>query len=168
VLREEHHEEYIEVLQRKDGGRLITLIDVVSPTNRSTESGRQVYLHKRQEARLLGANVVEIDLVLQGQPMLDYSRENLPDWDYCVTVTRATRPDRYEIWTTTLQKELVRFKLPLTADDYTVVDLRTLFVRAYDQGGFANKVDYQRDPLTVLSAEDRQWVDELLRQQKLR
>src|SRR5262249_32883403 len=116
----------------------------------------------------LGANLVEIDLVLQGQPMLDYSRENLPDWNYCVTVTRATRPDRYEIWTTTMQKELVRFKLPLAAEDYTVVDLRTLFTRAYEQGGFAGKIDYKRDPPTVLTDENRQWVGDLLKQNNLR
>ena len=42
-------------------------------------------------------NLVEIDLVMQGQPMHEYSREGLPDWDYAVTVTRPTQPERYEI-----------------------------------------------------------------------
>src|SRR5262249_52091686 len=74
VVREEHHEEYIEVRQRSDG-RLVTVVDVVSPANRTTASGRQAYLDKRREHRSLGANLVEIDLVLQGQALLDYSRE---------------------------------------------------------------------------------------------
>ena len=39
--------------------------------------------------------LVEIDLVLQGQPLWDYSRAGLPDWDYAVTVARATQPERY-------------------------------------------------------------------------
>jgi hypothetical protein len=168
IIREEHHEELIEIRQRADG-RLVTLVDMVSPTNKTTATGRQAYLEKRREGRSQGANLVEIDLVLQGQPMLDYSRENLPEWDYAVTVTRATQPDRFEIYTATLQKRLPRFRLPLANDDRdTVVDLHTAFARCYDQGGFAAKIDYQRDPPTTVSDDDRRWLAELLKQQKLR
>ena len=63
--------------------------------------------------------------------MLDYAREGLPDWDYAVTVTRATQPDRFEIYTATLQKRLPRFRLPLASDDRDmVVDLQTIYARA--------------------------------------
>src|SRR5437870_2400283 len=168
VIREEHHEDFIEVRQRNDG-KLITLLDIVSPSNRMTAAGRQAYLDTRKEARAVSANLVEVDLVLQGQPMLDYSRENLPDWDYAVTVTRATQPDRFEIYTATLQKRLPRFRLPLASDDRdTVVDLHTIFTRSFDQGNFAAKICYQRDPSLPLSDEKRRWLDDLLKQQKLR
>src|SRR2546421_2668719 len=50
IMREEHHEDYIEIRQRNDG-RLITLVDVVSPANKVTGSGRQAYLDKRREGR---------------------------------------------------------------------------------------------------------------------
>jgi hypothetical protein len=168
VVREEHHEEYIEIRQRTDG-RLITLVDVVSPANKTTTAGRQTYLDKRREGRSANSNLVEIDLVLQGQPMLEYSRDGLPDWDYAVTVTRSTQPERYEIYTATLQKRLPRFRLPLAADDRdTVLDLHAACARAYDQGNFAGKIDYQRDPATLLSDDDRRWLDEHLKKEKLR
>jgi hypothetical protein len=168
VVREEHHEEHIEIRQRNDG-RLITLVDVVSPANKTCDQGRKAYLAKRCEGRSAGANLVEIDLVLQGQPLLDYSREGLPEWDYAVTVTRSTQPERYEIYTATLQKRLPRFRLPLAADDRdTVLDLHAAFARSYDQGGFGSKIDYQRDPATSLTADDRRWLNDLLRAQKLR
>jgi hypothetical protein len=168
VVREEHHEDYIEVRQRTDG-RLITLIDVVSPANKVTTAGRTAYLDKRKEGKTAGANLVELDLVLQGQPTLDYSREGLPDWDYAVTVTRSTQPEKYEIYTATLQKRLPRFRLPLAPDDRdTVLDLHTAFTRCYDQGGFAARIDYGKDPPTTMTADDRQWLQEFLRQQKLR
>src|SRR5713226_3857865 len=64
IIREEHHEELIEIRQRSDG-RLVTLVDVVSPANKTTASGRTAYLEKRREGRNVGANLVEIDLVLQ-------------------------------------------------------------------------------------------------------
>jgi hypothetical protein len=168
VVREEHHEEYIEIRQRSEG-RVVTLVDVVSPTNKLMPAGRQAYLDKRSEGKAAGANLVEIDLVLQGQATLDYSREGLPDWDYAVTVTRASQPDRFEIYTATLQKRLPRFRLPLAGDDRdTVVDLHATFTRCYDQGGFAAKIDYQRDPAMALNDEDRRWLQEILRQNKLR
>ena len=141
VIKEEHHEEFIEVRHRNET-RLVTLIDVVSPVNKITDTGRQAYLNKRREGKGNGANLVEIDLSLQGSPMLDYSRDGLPDWDFAVTVTRAAQPDRYEIYTATMQKRLPRFRLPLSSDDRdTVVDLQVAFTRAYDQGNFTSQVD---------------------------
>src|SRR5262245_33726930 len=168
VVREEHHEEFIEIRQRGDG-RLVTLVDVVSPANKLTTGGRKAYLNKRDEGKNAGANLVEIDLVLQGQPTLEYSRDGLPDWDYAVTVTRSTQPDRFEIYTTTLQKRLPRFRLPLASEDRDIVlDLHTAFTRRYDQGGFAAKIDYAKGPSTPLIDEDRKWLHEVLKQQKLR
>jgi hypothetical protein len=169
IVREEHHEEFIEIRQRSDG-RLISLVDVVSPANKTSPSGRKAYLDKRRDGRNAGCSLVEIDLVLQGQPMLDYSREGLPDWNYAVTVTRSTQPDRYEIYTATLQKpRLPRFRLPLAPDDRdTVVDLQAAFTRAFEQGGFGEKIDYARDPATALSDEDRAWIHQLLKEKKLR
>jgi hypothetical protein len=168
VVRDEHVEEYIELRQRADG-RLMTLIDFVSPTNKTTEAGKQAYLERRRESRSQGANIVEIDLVLQGQPMLDYSREGLPDWDYAVTVTRATQPDRFEIFTAVLQKRLPRFSMPLASDERnTIVDMQTVFTHTFEQGNFGAKIDYRSDPEVHLIEEDLRWVDALLRQQNLR
>jgi len=168
IIREEHHEDYIEIRQRTDA-RLVTLLDIASPANRTTNAGRQAYLTTRKEARTCSANIVEIDLVLQGHPLLDYSRENLPDWDYAVTVTRATQPERYEIYTATLQKRLPRYRLPLAADDRdTVIDLHTAFARSYDQGGFGSKINYQKEPATRLIDEDRRWLNDLLKELKMR
>jgi hypothetical protein len=148
---------------------LVTLLDVVSPSNKTSAAGREGYLSTRRQGRAAGASLVEVDLVLQGQPMLDYSRENLPKWDYAVTVVRATQPDRFEIYTATLQKRLPRFRLPLAATDQdTLVDLQTALARCYDRGGFAQRIDYRREPAAPLSADDRQWLDGLLRSQKLR
>jgi hypothetical protein len=168
VIRDEHEEEYIEIRRRADS-RLVTLLEVVSPANKTTAGGRKVYLETRTEAKHQGASLVEIDLVLQGQPTLEYSRDGLPDWDYAVTVTRSTQPERYEIYTATLQKRLPRFRLPLASDDRdTVVDLQAAFARCYDQGDFVDQINYQKDPVLTLSPEDKEWLHELLKHHKLR
>jgi hypothetical protein len=65
ALADDPHEDYIEVRQRSDS-RLVTLMEVVSPANKTTGSGRAAYLETRRAARTANANLVEIDLVLQG------------------------------------------------------------------------------------------------------
>ena len=158
----------IEVRQRNDN-RLVTLVEVVSPTNKTTPEGRIAYLDRRKEARMQNASIVEIDLVLQGQPMLDYSREGLPEWNYAVTVTRAMQPERHEIYTATLQKRLPRFKLPLALDDRdTVVDLQAAFSRSFDQGDFSATIDYQTTPTSVAEEPDSRWINDLLVHMKIR
>src|SRR5437868_597 len=47
---EEHQEEYLVIRQRSDH-KLVTLLDVVSPANKTTAEGRQAYLETRREAR---------------------------------------------------------------------------------------------------------------------
>jgi hypothetical protein len=168
IIRENHEEEFIEIRQRNDS-RLVTLVEVVSPANKTTAAGRQAYLDKRKDAKGASASLVEIDLVMQGQPLLDYSREGLPEWDHAVTVTRSTQPERYEIYTATLQKKLPKFRLPLAADDRdTVLDLQSAFGRCFDQGNFVAQIDYRRDPPTRLADHYRHWLQNLLTQQKLR
>lgn len=170
VLREQYTEEFIEIRNRTDG-KLVTLLEVVCPANKTTPAGRQAYLDARQVAVSQKAGIVEIDLVMQGKPTLTYSRDGLPEYDFAVTVTRSNAPDRYEIYTATLQKRLPKFKLPLAADDRdALLDLQAAFARAYDLGTFASQIDYASPPPpdVPLSGAHRTWIEELLRQQHLR
>jgi hypothetical protein len=161
-------EDFIEVRERASG-KPVTLLDVLSPANKATDAGRRAYLASSQEGREAGANLVEVDLILQGSPTLDYSRDGLPSWNYAVTVSRATQPERYEIYTATLRKRLPRFRLPLSADDRdTVVDLQTAFTRCYDDGSFSTSVDYEPEPPPPLGEEDGHWLDEILTLKGLR
>lgn len=146
VSREEHSEDYFEIRSRSDG-QLIALLDLVSPTNKTMSSGRSAYLATRAEAEHAGAALVEIDLILQGQPTLEVDRSALPPHDYRVTITRAQSPGRFEIYATTIQKRLPKFKLPLRSEDRVCsVDLQDVLQRAYDQGGLQHAIDYSADP----------------------
>jgi hypothetical protein len=170
IIREQFSEEFIEIRNRTDG-KLVTLLEVVSPANKTTAAGRQAYLDARLQAVAQKAGIVEIDLVMQGKPTLNYSRDGLPEYDYAVTVTRSNAPDRYEIYTATLQKRLPKFKLPLAADDRdALLDLQAAFARAYDLGTFSTQINYKGPPPpdVPFSTEYKTWTDELLKQMKLR
>ena len=161
ILHEEHNEPYLEIRERADA-RLVTYLTLVSPANKNLALGRQLYLNKRQEARAQNANLVEIDLVLQGQPLHDFSREGLPDWDFAVTITRHHRPDKFEIYTSTLQRRLQRFRLPLVGDD-AVIDLQIAFHQAYELGNFGQMIDYRKEPATRLSEGQKLFAQERLK-----
>jgi hypothetical protein len=165
---EGRQEDYLEIRQRSDES-LVTLLDIVSPANKTTAEGRAAYLERRRSAKDAGANLVEIDLVLQGRPTLDYARDGLPKWHYAVTVARSTQPERYEIYTATLQKRLPRFRLPLAADDRdTVIDLQTAFLHCYGEGGYSDRIDYRQGSPAPLEEGDRGWLDATLRARGLR
>ena len=173
IIREEHVESFVEIRRRTDS-RLVTLIDVVSPANKTTMAsgketpGRAAYLAQRRLAQNAGANLVEIDLVLQGKPTLDFPRDGL-DCDYTVTVARADRPDRYDVYPITLRERLKKVKLPLGPEDGDrPLDLQAVFARCYDQSGYAKQIDYTSDLPVPVADDTRKWVEALLRQLKLR
>jgi len=168
VVRQDHKEAFIEVRQRSDG-RLITLLEVISPANKITGEGRRLYRSRRDDVKQMNANVVEIDLVLQGPTLIDCAKDTDPTWDYAVVVARWTHPDRYEIYSATLPKRLPRFRVPLASDDRdTVLDLQAAVAKAFDQGGFIKSIDFTRDPATHLTDENRNWLNERLKDEKLR
>ena len=161
VVREEHREERLE-LRLRASDRLITVVEMISPANRTTATGRTEYLECRDRWRRQGANLVELDFVLQGQPCIDLAADGLPEYDYLVCVSRARHKDRLEIYTATLQKRLPRIRLPLATDDRdTIVDLEMVFSRCYDRflDGY---VDYDQDLPVLLDEDDQRWVKELL------
>lgn len=166
VTRLDHTETFIDVRPRGEN-RPVTRVEFVSPANRTTPEGRDAYLAQRDQALANGLNLVEIDLVLQGWPPVAHPPDRAPEWDYSINLVRGGQSLRHEGWA--LEKRLPRFRLPLAKDDRdTLVDLQAAFARAYDQGGFAATIDYSRDPVTALGGDKRRWLDDLLRQRKVR
>jgi hypothetical protein len=142
VIREPHSEPYLEITSRQDG-RIVTLLEVVSLANKTITSSRDAYLQTRTQATAARANTVEIDLITQGQPTLDFSRDGLPIHDQTVSVTRGSSPERFEIYTSCFLQRLPKFRLPLAPDDKDIiVDLQILYTRTYEHGGFDKSLDH--------------------------
>jgi uncharacterized protein DUF4058 len=49
-----------------------------------------------------------------------------------------------------------------------VLDLQAVFDRCYDEGPYARRVDYRREPSVLLPRADAEWADQLLRERGLR
>jgi len=66
-IQEEHREAFIEIYEASPGQRLVTSIEVLSPSNkRPSTEGWELYQRKRQSLLLGNVNLVEIDLLRGG------------------------------------------------------------------------------------------------------
>ena len=66
-IQEEHREAFVEIYETRHGQRLVTTIEVLSPSNkRPGTEGWELYQRKRQSLLLGNVNLVEIDLLRGG------------------------------------------------------------------------------------------------------
>jgi len=151
---------------------VVTVIEVLSPDNKGRWEGYRLYCHKLDTIFVSPTHVVEIDLLGEGRsPMaiLEIARKSLAPHRYLVSVNRGPDHDQSELYPTPLQRCLPRFRIPLREPDPDVVlNLQGVFTRCYDDGGYADLVDYRRPPPVTLSPEEAAWMDELLEEKGLR
>jgi hypothetical protein len=171
ILHEPKTERFIEIREAGTGGRVITVIEFVSPSNKHKGSGRELYLQKQDELRAARVNSVEIDLLRAGSYTLAVPEGDLPpDYrtPYRVCVWRAGQPLQYEVYRVALRERLPQIRIPLRdSEDDVRLDLQALLDRAYDTGAY-DDLDYTREPDPPLSSADAAWADELLRKCRLR
>jgi len=156
-------ERWVEI--RHDDGDLVTVIEVVSPTNR--DLGRSEFLRKRQDFIEAGVSLVEIDLLREGRRLMDvpsqeYLRRMGTDEHYTVMTIRAGFRHRREIYKCPLRQALPMIKIPLRAPDPDVdLELQPMIDEIYTTGRYW-KVDHETPLEPPLCAEDAAWVAERL------
>ncbi|MGP0067286.1 MAG: DUF4058 family protein [Isosphaeraceae bacterium] len=146
--------------------RLITSIEVLSPTNKRGE-GRDEYLAKRHRILLSQSHLIEVDLLRAGR-RIPMTRE-LPSAPYYVYVGRfETRPDT-DVWPVPLDQPLPTIPVPLLPGDADVpLDLQLALTTVYDLSDYGLEIDYTQPPDGPLSPEQAAWVDVHLRAEGLR
>lgn len=158
-------EGYVEIIDARSGGRVITIIEFVSRSNKAFGPGRQLYEQKQSDARQSGANLVEVDLLRGGQPVTLAFPELVPPgkWaTYHAAVWRAVRPLMLEYYPIGLRHRLPRIRIPLRAADPDVsLDLQELVNLSYRRGRY-DDIDYTRPPEPPLQGDDAQWANALL------
>jgi hypothetical protein len=91
----------IRIVDARSGGRLVTAIEIVSPSNKAAGPGRKLYRRKQRAARRGRANLVEVDLLRGGTPVtLARPSAIRPAHrsSYHAVVHRATHPGRIEYY----------------------------------------------------------------------
>jgi hypothetical protein len=165
-MPEEVREGYLEIREVATG-LVVTVIEVLSPTNKRPGKGREAYEQKRREVLSSPTHLVEIDLLRAGKPMPILSET--PQTDYRILVGRRSRRPLAQLYAFSVQQEIPKFDLPLqSGDTEPLVDLQSLLVEIYEQAGFDLAIDYSLEPVQLLQEEDKAWADALLREKGLR
>jgi hypothetical protein len=172
VEREPVSEPFLEIIDRESGNRVVTVIEFLSPSNKSPGPNREQYLRKQHEICSSDANLVEIDLNRFGThtlafPLIHIKRRGRTGYMTCVR--RATRCDKAEVYPMPLWQRLPVVKVPLRPDDADVpLDLQALVEQCYRNGAYEDTLNYSVDPDPPLLGAERDWADEWLYEKGLR
>jgi len=154
VLREN----FIEIRDR-ESRELVTVIEILSPTNKRPGSDRDQFLNKRYQLLSSTAHYVEIDL-LRGEPRLPI--ENLPECDAYAMVSRVEERPNVGLWPVALRDPLPTIPIPLKAPAKDArLDLQAVLHQTYDAGGYEDYI-YSHEPDEPLSDDEAAWARELI------
>ena len=149
---------YVKIVDQP-GNRVITVIELLSPANKTGED-RNAYLQKRTEFFAAKVNLVELDLLRDGQRM-PFGKPKPPPADYFAMVCRGERHPKASVWAWTVRDPLPELPIPLKpADDDLELDLRACFDRTYDGAGYRTRLRYDRPPDSPLRVADAEWMTE--------
>lgn len=159
-------ERFVQIMDL-DGNRIVTAIEVVSPSNKLPGAGHEAYLKKRQEFYASDANIVEVDLVRAGDWVSMLVPYHVPApyrTTYRVAIRRATRRDKGELYPITLRQRLPIIPIPLRPTDADVtLDLQAILEQVYQNGRY-DRTDYHTACDPPLEGEDAAWAEERLRE----
>src|SRR5438445_9424625 len=111
---------FIEIRDLSTGSRLVTVLEVLSPSNKQPGDAQEQYLRKQQELLQAGVSLVEIDLLRGGDWIvavpLDLLEPGLRT-PYRVVARRGWRRLEADYYPITLTERLPRIKVPLRPTD---------------------------------------------------
>ena len=154
----------VQIVDRRNADRVVTVIEVLSPGNKAAGELNDTYRGKLNDYEEAGANWVEIDLLRSSRRHLPIRREQLPAGtprDYLVLAYRALT-GRVTAYPIGVRDRLPTVAVPLRAgDDPAALDLQAVFDRVYDDGPFET-TDYGRPAAPPLADADAAWAADLL------
>lgn len=167
VAEEEIEEAYLEI-RHLASKKLVTIIEVLSPSNKIRgSSGRASFLSKRKEALASKVHWVEIDLMRGGRPSLPLPAKK--NSDYRILVCRGDNPTEARCWPVSVRQPLPVIAIPLRHPDPDVpLDLGAIMQECYEHAAYDLSVDYRKKPDPPLAGSSNSWATGLLRSRGLR
>lgn len=173
AMPEQEREMFIEIRSAADWNDVVTIIEILSPTNKAFNTiGRKEYIEKQAAILQSDTNLVEIDLLRGGMHTVAAPYEPLRErgsWDYILCAHRSSKIHHFEYWFNRLQSALPKINIPLTNDlpDFEL-DLQAAFDQAYDTGPYRRRMDYRQEPPIPFDEETAAWADALLKEKGYR
>jgi hypothetical protein len=164
------NETYLNILEAGPGQRLVTVLEVLSPSNKLPGETQRQYRRKQQELRDAGVSLVEIDLLRRGQRVLSLPAARIPRrvrTTYQACVRRGWQTSTFEVYPVPLRSVLPSIRIPLREQDQDIrLDLQSILEQAYRKGRYHLTINYQEPPEPPLAGEDAKWGRTLIRRAK--
>lgn len=154
-LAEEVQERYLEIREIATG-RVVTVIELLSPKNKRPGDGRDAYSQKRQRIMLSQTHLVEIDLLRSGDPLPMLGATTS---DYRILVSRSDRRPKAQLYAFNLRQPIPTIQVPLADETTAPLNLQPLLHQIYDRARLALAIDYQKPPIPKLLPDDRVWLN---------
>lgn len=149
---------FVEIFETGKIHRLVTIIEIVSPSNKKPGRDRERFDEKLREILASEANLVVVDLSRAGDRVFpdDGLSGRIADLDpapdYLIWSNRSWRRNpetiAYSLYPISIQDSLPCVGIPLTKDEDDVpLDFQYVFQRVYDDGPYRRgAVDYGEPP----------------------
>ena len=158
---------FIEIRDLMSQDEVVTVIEVLSPTNKLDPGGRDEYVMKRGMILSTQTSLVEIDLLRSGTRMSMFGAPK--DYDYGITISRAWMRPRGTLLPFTIRDPIPPFPVPLREGEMEpMVDIAPALAKIYASNSLDRRIDYGQEPEPPLAPHDAAWVDSLLRENGLR
>lgn len=134
--------------------RVVTVLELLSPTNKRPGRGRNEYTEKRLQLLNTRTHLVEIDLLRSGEPMdmIGLTEHS----DYRILVSRSQRRPDADLYIFNVSDPIPAIPLPLLPEDNEPsLNLNQLLHDLYDRAGFDLRIDYSVPPEPPLRQESR-------------
>lgn len=160
--QERKRKPYLKILDARQR-RVVTVVELLSPSNKKPGEHYEQYLAKREEYFAAGVNLVEINLLRAGMhpPLGEMDAENL---QYYILVCRTNQMARAEIWVFGVRDPIPQFPIPLTASLAIPFDLKPCLDRSYREARYEREIDYSRPPVPIFGEVEAAWVREIAAQ----
>jgi len=145
-MPEEITERYL-VVREVVTGEVITIIELLPPTNKLTREGRLQYERKRLQVLGSATHLIEIDLLRAGALFPFRVRDPAARSDYRILVSRAQHRPQAEVYLFTLRDAIPAIPVPLQPGEAEpLLALNDLVHDVYDRAGYDLRVDYHQPP----------------------
>ena len=143
-MQEEVTERYLEI-REVETNRVITIIELLSPTNKSTREGRDEYDTKRMKVLRSMTHLVEIDLLRGGQPPAFKVQQGSGESDYRIVISRAFGRPTANVYLFSVRQPIPDVPIPLKRnEDEPILPLNQLIHQLYERARYDLIVDYQQ------------------------
>ncbi len=154
----------VRIIDPADGGKVVTAIELLSPTNRRRGEGAEAYRAKQRLMAAAGVNLLEIDLLREGECVTLAPREPSERCGFHLSLRNFRRCGDTELHAFGLEDPLPKIALPLRSGDEPLpLDLQEVLDETTARGGYARRFDYAEGPPgPPLPEQDRAWVESRL------